>query len=253
MATAESVSCTIDDGVALVRLNRADKHNAFNRELSMAFIRLFDRLEEDENVRCVVLVGSGRAFSAGADMAEALDALEGESGGSDGMAQSIVRLSRFPKPVIACVNGYAYGGGAYLAITCDIRIAADSASFRFPGAVYGLVVGGSQLPRIVGPAVAKELLFSGRVIEAEEAERVGLVNHLAPPAEALDRALELAHQIAANSPEAVRLTKEVVDRATEVDEGIRREIEANRELRRSAEHRRRFREATERVTQPPRG
>jgi len=249
----ESVSCDVDDGVALVRLNRGDKHNAFNREMSSAFVRLLDRLEEDDGVRCVVLVGSGRAFSAGADMTEALDALEGESGAGDGMAQAIFRLSRFPKPIIACVNGYAYGGGAYLAITCDIRIAADTASFRFPGAVYGLVVGGSQLPRIVGPAVAKELLFSGRVVDAEEAERVGLVNHVAPPGDALDRALELAHQIAANSPEAVRLTKEVVDRATEVDEGIRREIEANRELRQSAEHRRRFREATERVTRPPRG
>lgn len=250
MSAQEAVTCDIDGGVALVRLNRAEKHNAFNGSVATAFIRTFDRLEEDAAVHCAVLVGSGRAFCAGADMAEALESLEGGAGG-DPMAQAIVRAARFPKPLIACVNGYAYGGGAFLATVCDIRLAAEPASFRFPGVVYGLVVGASQLARLIGPAAAKDLLFSGRVIEAEEALRIGLVSRLLPPADALDRTLEFARQVAANSPEAVRLTKEVVDRATEVDDGIRRELEANRQLRGSAEHRRRFREAAERITRPP--
>ena len=103
------------------------------------------------------------------------------------MAQAVVRVARFAKPLIAAVNGYAFGGGAVLAVSCDIRIASERASFRFPGASYGLVVGGSQLPRIVGAPKAKELIFTARTVDAQEAERIGLVNHVVPH-DALDGA-----------------------------------------------------------------
>src|SRR5581483_10862213 len=171
------------------------------------------------------------AFSAGADMTEAVAQIA-DRGRSDGMGQCIARLARFPKPVVGCINGSAYGGGALLAVTCDIRIASEGAAFRFPGAAYGLVVGGAQLPRVV---------------RAEEALRIGLVNHVVPHEDVEAAAREMARQIAANSPQALIATKEVVDRATGSEDAARREVEWNRELRGSPEHHERFRAAAARV------
>ena len=240
------VEVTGDGNIGIVRMRRTDKHNAFNAEMSVRVMAAFDALEGDEDVNCAVLAGSGGAFSAGADMNEAVANIA-ENGRNDGMARTIAHLARFPKPLIGCINGSAYGGGALLAITTDIRIASDDAAFRFPGAAYGLVVGGSQLPRIVGVAMAKELLFTARVVRAEEALRIGLVNHVVPREDVEAAALEMAREIAANSPLALIATKEVVDRATEADDGIAREIEWNRSLRASPEHHERFRAAAARV------
>jgi enoyl-CoA hydratase/carnithine racemase len=247
---SELVRTDIDGGVAIVRMLRADKHNAFSRELSSAVTAAFDAIEADDAVVCAVLIGTGTAFSAGADMSEAVQAIDG-TGRSEGMGATIARIARFPKPVIAAVNGICYGGGALLAITCDIRIASEQAAFRFPGASYGLVVGGAQLPRVIGAAYAKELLFTGKVVRAEEALRIGLVNHVVPHDEIEAAAREMAAQIAANSLEALVATKEVVDRASEADDGFAKEGTANAKLRQSPEHHARFRAATERVTKRP--
>lgn len=235
-----------DGGVAVVRINRTEKQNAFNIAVSTAVTQAFDALEADADVVCVVLTGAGKAFSAGADMTEAVAKID-ENGRSDGMAATIARIARFPKPVIACVNGAAYGGGALLAITCDIRIASETAAFRFPGAAYGLVVGGAQLPRVVGPAMAKELLFSTRVVQADEALRIGLVNRVVPLADVEAVTLELARQIAANSPDALIATKDTVDRAMAADGGQHIENEHNLRLRASPDHHARFTAAAERV------
>jgi len=235
-----------EGAVAVLRMQRPEKHNAFNRELDHALAEALAALDADDDVVVAVLTGTGAAFSAGADMTEAVAAIDGK-GRTEGMAATYAALSSFRKPLIACVNGIAYGGGALVAILCDIRIASDDAAFRFPGAAYGLVVGGAQLPRIVGPAVAKDLLFTARVIRAEEALRVGLVNAVVPRAEVERAALEMARQIAANSPPALIATKATVDRATAVDQGLAHEAEANRELRTSPEHHARFRAAAERV------
>ena len=243
---SDLLSVNRDGHVTLVRMTRTDKHNAFNRALSAEVLAALNDLEAGDAVHAVVLTGSDAAFCAGADMTEAVAAID-ENGRNDGMAAAIVRVARFPKPLLACVNGAAYGGGALLAITCDIRIASERAAFRFPGAAYGLVVGGSQLPRIVGAAFAKELLFTGRVVQAEEALRIGLVNHVLPHADAEAATMEMAQQVAANSPAALLGTKQAVDRATEVDDGIRVEAEWNAGLRASPEHHARFRAAQERV------
>ncbi len=235
------------DGIAFLRMNRVEKHNAFNRELSLSVCEAIDASEADGDVRVIVLTGTGQAFCAGADMTEALASLNA-GGRGDAMAQAVVRVARVAKPVIGAINGYAFGGGAALACACDIRFASERASFRFPGANYGLVVSASQLPRIVGAAKAKELIFTARVVEAEEAERIGLVNRLVPHDE-LDAAVrELARQIAEQSPDAVRWSKAVIDAATMVEKGIELEIEANRALRGSADHVSRFRAATERIS-----
>lgn len=243
---SDVLTSELRDGVAFLRMNRTEKRNAFNRELSLAVASQMDELEANDDVRVVVLTGAGEAFSAGADMTEALASVEG-GGRGDGMAQAVVRVATFPKPIIAAVNGYAFGGGAALIVSCDLRIASERATFRFPGASYGLVVGGSQLPRIVGAANAKELIFTARVIDAQEAERIGLVNRVVPH-EALDAAAwQLAREIAQQSPNAIRWSKAVIDAATAVEKGVEREIEANRALRGSPDHVSRFRAATERV------
>lgn len=236
--------------VAIVTLNRPEKHNAMNRAMGAAFIDIIDALEADENVRCLVVTGAGnRAFCAGADMTEVAQA--GDVGGrSDGMAEASRRLGRCTKPVIAAVNGYAYGGGAVLAIVCDLRIAAHTARFRFPGAEYGLVVGGAWLPRLIGSAQAKDLIFTARPIDAREALRIGLVNRIELLPEVLETAVAIAERIAGNDPAAVRQSKAVVDTSTYSQAAFDQEREANRVLRASEEHRRRFREASERVTSP---
>ena len=235
-----------DGHVAAIRLNRPEKYNAINAEMSAELIECLDALEADDDVRVIVLTGAGeKAFCAGADMAEAV----GTAGDSrrDAAARAAIRLLRVRKPTIAAVNGYAYGGGAVFAIHCDIRICSEAAKFRFVGATYGLVVGASQLPRIVGQAIAKELLFTARVVDADGALRIGLANRVVPEAELASVVGEMASAIAQNSPSAVIASKEVVDLATIIAEAGKCEMEHNLALRQGEDHRERFRAAAERV------
>ncbi len=240
--------------VALVRLNRPEKHNAINGEMSQELIECLDALDVDDDFRVIILTGAGdKAFSAGADMGESVQRMrDGER--RDAAAQAAVRLAQVRKPLIAAVNGYAYGGGAVFAINCDIRVCSDTARFRFVGASYGLVVGASQLPRLVGAAVAKELIFTARVVEAEEALRIGLANQVAPLARLEATVIAMAAAIAENDPAAVVASKEVIDIATSTKDAGARELAHNIELGQSPEHRDRFRAAAERVvreTAPP--
>jgi len=233
--------------VATVRLNRPEKHNALSARLCHELIAALDALEADDAVNVLILTGVGeKAFCAGADMAEATGGAKAGDVGAP--AQAVARVLGTHKPIIAAVNGYAYGGGAFLAINCDIRIASENASFRFVGASYGLVVGAFQLPRIVGAPLAKELIFTARTVDAEEALRIGLVNHLAPFDKLETTVMAMARAIASNSRAAVMASKEVIDIATSTTAAVRREVEANRELRQSPEHRERFRDAATRIT-----
>jgi len=235
-----------DGHAATIRLNRPEKHNAINAKMSAELIECLDSLEGDDEIRVIVLTGAGeKAFRAGADMAEAIGTAG--DGQRDAAARAAIRLLRVRKPTIAAVNGYAYGGGAVFAIHCDIRICSEQAKFRFVGATYGLVVGASQLPRIVGPAVAKELLFTARVVHSEEALRIGLANRVVPHADLSQVVSDMAAAIAGNSATAVVASKEVVDVATTISEAGKREMEHNLELRQEEDHRERFRAAAERV------
>ena len=246
----ETIIVERDGPLAILRLNRPEKRNAVNRQMSLELAQALDELAAEEGVLALVLTGSGdRAFCAGADMGEAVAEQErGAYRSPDEAGNPYGKLLHFPKPAIAAVNGYAFGGGAVLAINCDIRVAAEVASFRFVGATYGLVVGASQLPRVVGAAKAKELIFTARVVSAQEALSIGLVNQVVPPSELMETVLGMARAIAANSPAAVRLSKEVIEAATFVPGAAERERQANRVLRAGAEHRQRFRQAAARVT-----
>lgn len=247
--TYEAIILDREGHIATIRLNRADKHNAISSTMSREMIEALDAVEADEDVRVIILTGVGdKAFCAGADMAEAVQVQSTGSDGKDFAAQAAIRLARVKKPIIAAVNGYAYGGGAVFAIACDIRIASDNARFRFVGASYGLSVGASQLPRLVGAPMAKELIFTARTVDADEALRIGLVNHVVEQVELPNFGMEMAAQIAANSPAAILASKEVIDIATANKDAAKREMQHNAVLRASEEHRSRFKAAADRVT-----
>lgn len=236
------------DASVLLTLNRPERHHALSSALCAELEAAIDRAEADPEIRVLVITGSGdRAFCAGADMLEA-SGVEAASPAAGSAQRIYARLATAEKPVIAAVNGYCYGGGARLAIGCDIRLASETASFRLPGSEYGLVVAAATLPRLVGAARAKELIFTARAFGAAEALSYGLVSWVYSQDQLLPAALEMARVIASHSAEAIRAAKKVIDAATLSDEARVMEDESNRRLRGSPEQTARFRSATQRVT-----
>ena len=236
--------------VLLLTLNRPERHNALNAALNHMLGDAVRRAEP-EGASVIVVTGAGeQAFCAGGDMLE----MSGVELAAERLPPPGERLagteelSRTPLPVIAVINGYCYGGGARLAVACDIRVASETATFRLPGAEYGLVVAAATLPRLVGASKAKEWIFTARKFEAQEALDAGLVSSLHAPDELLPAALEMAETIAGHSAGSVRESKRVIDLATLSGDAERAETEANRELRGSPEQTERFRNATKKVT-----
>jgi len=197
------------EGVAILTLNRPEQLNAMNAQLSAELREAVARMTADDEVGCIVITGAGkRAFSAGGDIHEQreddrrysqaeLDARNAAR------ARGSYEISACPKPTIGMMNGLAYGGAAVLASSLDMRIGCEHSSFRFLAAAYGRINSTWTLPNQVGWPVAKELLFSARTVEAEEAHRIGLINHLVPCAELRAKTMWLATMIAKNKRESV--------------------------------------------------
>ncbi|HYU20960.1 MAG TPA: enoyl-CoA hydratase/isomerase family protein [Chloroflexota bacterium] len=233
--------------VGVAYLNRPAKLNAISAQLADELIQVIDEYEADDEVRAIVLAGAGnRAFSSGADMTEQVDRF-GAAARRPPSPPLAKRVRECRKPVLAAIRGYCYGGAAILAINCDIRVCGDDAKFRFVGASYGLAPGGAMLPRIVGEAKAKELLFTTDVVDAAEALWIGLANHVVPAAAVIDHTVAMAERIAANSPRAVMALKQIVNAALPVDEALARESDTTRELMAREETASRFRAAADRV------
>jgi enoyl-CoA hydratase len=221
---SEHIIVEIQGRVGVIRLNRPQALNALNAALMAELAAAIDAFEADRDIGCVVITGSDRAFAAGADIKEMadksyMDAFMGN------FAATWERVAAARKPVIAAVAGFALGGGCELAMQCDLIIAADTAKFGQPEINLGVIpgIGGTQrLVRAVGKAKAMDLILTGRMMEAAEAERCGLVARVVPLAALMNEAVKTAETIAAKSLPSVMMAKEAVNRAFEVPlaEGI---------------------------------
>jgi enoyl-CoA hydratase/carnithine racemase len=197
------------EGVATLTLNRPEQLNAMNHQLGVELHEAVTRMSADDEVGCIVITGAGtRAFSAGGDIHEqraddrTYSQAELDARGAV-RARGSYEISACPKPTIGMINGLAFGGAAVLASSLDMRVGCEHASFRFLAAAYGRINSTWTLPNQVGWPIAKELLFSARVVEAEEAYRIGLLNHLVPCAGLREKTMGLATMIAKNRRDAV--------------------------------------------------
>lgn len=211
-----------DHNIATVTINRPKALNALNKATLEELLACFTELGKDQAIKVVILTGAGeKAFVAGADIAfmQALTPDEGKvfAGLGHRLARTIENL---PQPVIAAINGFALGGGCELALCCDIRLASDNAKFGQPEVNLGIIpgFGGTQrLPRLVGKGLACELLYSGKIIDAVEAARIGLVNRVVSQEKLMAECRELAVLIASRGPGAVQLCKQIVNNGMEMD------------------------------------
>src|SRR6266571_579854 len=202
----EHILVDIEDGVGIITLNRPDKLNAMNRRLVSELHDAVQRFDADDAVGCIVLTGAGRAFSAGGDIHEQLaDDARYSDDELDRMRtrRGYLDISMSKKPNIGMINGLAFGGAAVIASSLDMRIGCEDSKFRFLAAAYGRINSTWTLPNQVGWPMAKELLFSARVVGAEEAHRIGLLNHLVPRDQLRAKTMELAKTIAGNNRAAV--------------------------------------------------
>jgi enoyl-CoA hydratase/carnithine racemase len=205
-----------EDGVATLTLNRPEVLNAMNFQLSYELHEAMAAANADDQIGCIILTGTGqRAFSAGGDIHEQREVSRGHvsefaklHGPRD--PEWSYYISASPKPVIGMMNGLAHGGGSVLASSLDFRVGCEHCNFRFLAAAYGRINCTWTLPNQVGWPVAKELLFTGRVVEAEEAYRLGLLNHLVPCEELRPKTMELATAVAKNRPETVQGIKQLL-------------------------------------------
>ena len=200
------------DAVAVITLNRPDKLNALSFPLVRELDDALTKCEADDAVKAVILTGSGdRAFSAGADIHE-MAGLSSEELATrqDLRGHATWHIATFAKPLIGAINGLAYGGAALLSSTLDLRIGCERTAFRFLAASYGRVNSSWSLPLLVGLPKAKELLYTGRIVPSEEAERIGLLNQVVPAARLLDSCLEIGQMIAKNDARMVQGLKRLL-------------------------------------------
>jgi len=217
---AEFVSTEVRDGVATIRLDRPPM-NPLSLQVQREIRDAALALGGDDSVGAVILYGGPDVFAAGADVKEMVDmTFQDMSRASSALQGAFDAVAAIPQPTIAAVTGYALGGGCELALCCDMRIAADNAKLGQPEVLLGIIpgAGGTQrLPRLVGVAKAKELIFTGRFVGAEEALTIGLVNQVVPADQVYDTAFALAARLAKGAPLALRAAKQVIDDGMDAD------------------------------------
>jgi len=221
-----------EQGIATLTINRPKALNALNQATLEELLPCLTDLGEDKTVRVLIITGAGeKAFVAGADIAFMKDLTPDEGKVFGMLGHKIGRtLENLPQPVIAAVNGFALGGGCELALACDMRLASENAKFGQPEVNLGILpgFGGTQrLPRLIGKGLAAELLYSGKIIDAQEACRIGLVNRVVPQQQLMTECMELAMLIASRGPGAVRLCKEMVNNGLEMDQNRACSYEVN--------------------------
>jgi len=216
------VTTSKSDGICTVKINRADKLNAMNMDVAKELVNIFENLGKDDTVKVIILTGEGdKAFSAGADIEYMSKISPDESEEYAKLGQLVTAtVENVKQPTIAAVNGFALGGGCELAMSCDIRIAADTARMGQPEVTIGIPPGwgGTQrLMRIVGIAKAKEMVYTGKMIKADEAKEIGLVNQVVELSTLMDETMKMAKTIASNSAIAVRMSKAAINKGRNAD------------------------------------
>jgi 3-hydroxypropionyl-coenzyme A dehydratase len=216
------VTTSKSDGICTVKINRPDKLNAMNMDVAKELVTIFENLGRDDSIKVIILTGEGdKAFSAGADIEYMSKISPDESEEYAKLGQLVTAtVENVKQPTIAAVNGFALGGGCELAMSCDIRIAANTAKMGQPEVTIGIPPGwgGTQrLMRIVGIAKAKELVYTGKMIKADEALAIGLVNQVVELSSLMDETMKMAKSIAANSAIAVRMSKAAINKGRNAD------------------------------------
>ena len=217
----DEISYDVEGQIATIGLNRPEKLNAMTDEMYQAIGAAVRRAEADPAVRCIIITGSGRAFTSGHDLGE----FAGRQAWRPWRPERFDNGMECAKPVIAAIQGYCLAGGLELALFCDIRIADDTAQFGCPEVHWGILhgYGALRLPGLIGGSDAMRLLLTGQFIDAAEAHRIGLVSDVVAPADLLDKAREIATAICANGPTAIRMTKELAQRSRDASlaDGLR--------------------------------
>lgn len=229
---ANFTALSVENGVGMLTIERPKMLNALSSDVLKELEQMVDEISMRQDIDVVIVTGSGnKSFVAGADISEMKDknVFEGREFSTYGN-KVFYKLSTLRQPTIACINGFALGGGCELALACDLRIAAENAKFGQPEVGLGIIpgFGGTQrLVRLVGTGVAKELIFTGNVISSDEAYRIGLVNRVVTQEALIEEGLKIAKSIQKNALLAVELSKEVIDRGLEMslDNGLRLEAE----------------------------
>jgi enoyl-CoA hydratase len=232
MMEYKNLKVDISEGVALVTISRPAAMNALNSEFFTGFNEILGNISKDDSIRVLVLTGEGKAFVAGADIAEMVDMNFKQACCFSQMGQqTFLRLERMVIPVIAAVNGFALGGGCELAMACDFRIASSAAKFGQPEVSLGLIPGyaGTQrLSRLAGMGNALYLILTGDMITADEALRMGLVQKVVPPESLMEEVMKIARKMASNGSQAIVKAKEIIRKGREVTltDGSKMEAEA---------------------------
>jgi len=220
----QTIKVEIKEGIGIITLNRPEVLNALNSQVFQELAEAATALGADDQVRVVIITGGPKVFAAGADIKQMVETGAVEMALTDKPShRALSIIENLPKPVIAAIAGYALGGGLELALAADIRLAADNAQLGLPEIKLGIIpgAGGTQrLPRLIGAGRAKELIFTGDFISAEEAWRIGLVNKVVPVEELLVEAEKLAKRIAERGAVALRMAKSAIN------EGLRMDLEA---------------------------
>lgn len=209
------------EGIATIAINRPEKRNALNRETRLELRNIMEGIKTDKDIRAAILTGAGdKAFISGSDISELkeMTPLEGYNFMTTLGQQLYTDMENLDIPVIAMINGLCLGAGCELAIACDIRIAADTAKFGQPEVLLGIIPGGGatqRLPKLIGMGKTKELIFTGGLIDAKEAERIGLVNKVVPYERLKEEVMSLARNIAEKSPVTIRMAKKAINRSPE--------------------------------------
>jgi len=223
----ESIIFEKEDNIAIITFNRPEVRNAVNNQVRAEFTAAIAEVEADDDIKVLILTGSGKAFASGVDIKEFSKTTPYHAHNLFRLAE---RVEKLPKPVIAAVNGFSLGGGNEIALGCDIIIASERAKFGQPELNIGIIPGGGatqRLPRMIGVCRAKELIFTSDIITAEEAFNLGMINRVVPEDQLMPTAKEIAKKIATKSPAALKLAKQAINYGmqTNLESGLKYEYE----------------------------